>query len=260
MKLAIKLQDLLKQNESAIAAVSTFLSQKLAILDCTSIESVTPEQLALLFSSIPESWDLTEIEEVLDFSTVSTIFAHQLREWINQRGSTTQPKSITNYELKQNYLDIFNFRNEVIGDYRRYIESFLKIRDAKVKAFVDAELDKGQLWTEPLLQLNPTYKKGATVTELVQQRVLHQECDRYFSKYTFHYHQTQAFHTAQRQEPFVVTTGTGSGKSMTYVLPIFNDLLHHPEIEGVRAILVYPMNALINSQKEELDKFFTPGS
>ncbi|MDF5712433.1 MAG: DEAD/DEAH box helicase [Rhizonema sp. NSF051] len=255
MKLPIKLQDLLQQDERAITAASTFLSQKLAILDCTSIESVTPEQLALLFSSIPEIWDLTDIEEVLDFSTVNTILSHQLREWINKRGSTIQSKSITNYEFKQNYLDIFNFRNEVIGDYRRYIESFLKIRDAKVKAFVDAELDKGQLWTEPLIQLNPTYKKGAIVSELVQQRVLHEECDRYFSKYTFHYHQTQAFHTAQRQEPFVVTTGTGSGKSMTYVVPIFNDLLHHPEIEGVRAILVYPMNALINSQKEELDKF-----
>ncbi|MDF5727255.1 MAG: hypothetical protein PUP92_04270 [Rhizonema sp. PD38] len=182
MKLPIKLQDLLQQNESVIAAASTFLSQKLAILDCTGIKSVTPEQLTLLFSSIPVSWDLTEIEQIIDSSTVSTILSHQLREWINQRGSTIQLKSITNDELKLNYLDIFNFRNEVIGDYRRYIESFLKIRDAKVKAFVDAELDKGQLWTEPLIQFNPTYKKGATVTQLVQQRVLHPECDRYFSK------------------------------------------------------------------------------
>lgn len=109
------------------------------------------------------------------------------------------------------------------------------------------------------MQLNPTYKKGATVTELVQQGVLHPECDRYFSKegkpFHFHYHQQQAFLAAQRQEPYVLTTGTGSGKSMTYVAPIFDDLLRHPEIKGVRAILVYPMNALINSQKEELDKF-----
>ncbi len=30
----------------------------------------------------------------------------------------------------QAILDIFNFRDEVIGDYRRYIESFLKIRDS----------------------------------------------------------------------------------------------------------------------------------
>jgi len=130
-----------------------------------------------------------------------------------------------------------------------------------VKAFVDQELDKGQLWTDPLVQLNPTYKKGATVTELVKQRVLHRECDRYFSKdgkpMTFHYHQKQAFEIAQRQEPYVVTTGTGSGKSITYVVPIINDLLHHPEIQGVRAILVYPMNALINSQEEAIKEFLS---
>ncbi|MEH2321724.1 DEAD/DEAH box helicase [Nostoc sp.] len=175
-------------------------------------------------------------------------------------GRTAPPSSITNYELRTtNYLDIFNFRNEVIGDYRRYIESFLKIRDEKVKTFVDSELEKGQLWTDPLVQLNPKYRPGASVTTLVQQGVLHPDCTRYFSQYSeaysFHSHQKQAFETAQRQEPYVVTTGTGSGKSLTYVVPIINDLLHHPEIKGVRAILVYPMNALINSQEEELRKF-----
>ncbi|MEH2273929.1 MAG: DEAD/DEAH box helicase [Nostoc sp.] len=158
-----------------------------------------------------------------------------------------------------NYLDIFNFRNEVIGDYRRYIESFLKIRYQKVKTFVDNELEKGQLWTDPLVQLNPKYRPGVSVTTLVQQGVLHPDSIRYFSQYgeaySFHSHQKQAFETAQRQEPYVVTTGTASGKSLTYVVPIIDDLLHHPEIKGVRAILVYPMNALINSQEEELRKF-----
>ncbi|WP_228045803.1 DEAD/DEAH box helicase, partial [Tolypothrix sp. LEGE 11397] len=262
MKLPIKLQDLLQQNESAIVAASTFFSQKIALLDCTGVVTVTSEQLALLFSSIPEDWEFQEFSEILNLSTVNSIFNHQLQEWINQRLGHTQPQSsITNAELSNtNELDIFNFRNEVIGDYRRYIESFLKIRDSKVKEFVDAELDKGQLWTDPLVQLNPSYKKGATVKELVQQQTLHPDSENYFCKkdgtpFTFHYHQKQAFETAQRQEPYVVTTGTGSGKSMTYVVPIFDDLLRHPEISGVRAILVYPMNALINSQKEELDKF-----
>ena len=263
MKLPIKLQDLLQQNESAITAASIFLSQKLAVLDCTDVVTVTAEQLALLFSGIPENWDFKELEEIIDLSTINPVFRHQLQQWINQRsGRPDNQPSITNYELRTtNYLDIFNFRNEVINDYRRYIESFLKIRDPKVKAFVDQELDKGQLWTDPLVQLNPTYKKGATVTELVKQGLLHRECDRYFSKdgkpITFHYHQKQAFEIAQRQEPYIVTTGTGSGKSITYVVPIINDLLHHPEIQGVRAILVYPMNALINSQEEELKKFLS---
>ena len=156
-------------------------------------------------------------------------------------------------------LDIFNLRDEVIDDYRRYIESFLKIRDPRVQAFVDQELERGELWPDPLVQLNPAYKASSTVTELVQRGVLHPNCNRYFSKngqpFRFHYHQEQAFLAAQRQEPYILTTGTGSGKSMTYVVPIFDDLLRHPEIKGVRAILVYPMNALINSQKEEFDKF-----
>ncbi len=262
MAITVKLNELIQQPENAILSISTLLGQKLALLDCSGVVAVTPEQLTLLFTAIPETWQSTEIKEVFDFSTITPTFNHQLQDWINQRLGYIQPQtSITDYELTStNDLDIFNFRNEVIGDYRRYIESFLKIRDRKVKEFVDAELDKGQLWTDPLVQLNPSYKKGATVKELVQEQMLHPDCEKYFYKkdgthFTFHYHQKQAFETAQRQEPYVVTTGTGSGKSMTYVVPIFNDLLRYPEISGVRAILVYPMNALINSQKEELDKF-----
>ncbi|MBE9053240.1 DEAD/DEAH box helicase [Nostocales cyanobacterium LEGE 11386] len=261
MKLPVKLQELIEQPESFILTISDIIGQGKAIVDCTGVESVIPETLNLIFTKIPQDWDLAQLEEVFDFSTITAIFAKQLSNYINKRqGRITEPSSVANPKLSTtNNLDIFNFRNEVIGDYRRYIESFLKIRDPKVKAFVDQELDKGQLWTDPLVQLNPTYKKGATVTELVQQKILHPDSEQYFSKegkpFTFHYHQKQAFETAQRQEPYVVTTGTGSGKSMTYVVPIFDDLLRHPEIEEVRAILVYPMNALINSQKEELDKF-----
>lgn len=260
MKIAVKLQELLQQPETGILTISTLLAQKLGIIDCTGVHSVTTEQLNLIFTSIPKEWDV-ELKEIFDPSTLTDTFTTQLSQYIDQRlGRTPKQSSITNYKPQTaNYLDIFNFRNEIIGDYRRYIESFLKIRDPKVKAFVDQELDKGQLWTDPLIQLNPTYKKGATVTELVQQKVLHPNCEQYFSKnskpFTFHYHQKQAFEAAQRQEPYVVTTGTGSGKSMTYVVPIFDDLLRHPEIQGVRAILVYPMNALINSQEEELKKF-----
>jgi len=47
---------------------------------------------------------------------------------------------------EQQNLDIFNFRDEVVGDYRRYIDSFLKIRDPRVHQFVQNELDRGQLW------------------------------------------------------------------------------------------------------------------
>ncbi|HEY5138674.1 MAG TPA: DEAD/DEAH box helicase, partial [Methylococcales bacterium] len=159
-------------------------------------------------------------------------------------------------------LDIFNLRDEVIGDYRNYIESFLKIRDERVQSFVHGELEQGELWPAPLIQMNPSYKEGENVAALVQQGVLHPACKNYFANFTFRYHQVQAFLAAQRREPYVLTTGTGSGKSMAYVVPIIDDILRNPQIQGVRAILVYPMNALINSQKEEFDKFLktVPGS
>jgi ATP-dependent helicase YprA (DUF1998 family)/very-short-patch-repair endonuclease len=281
MKILVKLQELIPQSEAAILLISSLMGQKLALVDCTNIAKLTPEQLNLIFTHIPPEWDYPEITEIFNPDTLTQTFTNQLIAYIDHRLGRTPPTffnyelrsrsvsdslrgvaigNITNYELRiTNYLDIFNFRNQIIGDYRRYIESFLKIRDHKVREFVNQELEKGQLWTNPLVQLNPKYRPGATVTELVNSGILHPECAQYFSKngkpFHFHYHQQQAFETAEKQEPYVLTTGTGSGKSMTYVVPIFNDLLRHPEIQGVRAILVYPMNALINSQEEEIKKF-----
>jgi superfamily II DNA/RNA helicase len=157
----------------------------------------------------------------------------------------------------QQFLDIFQLKEEVLNDYRQYIESFLKIRDPKVREFVNQELDKGQLWPNPLIQLNPAYETGAEISTLINENILHPECDRYFSQFRFYRHQEQAFRCAFHQQPYVLTTGTGSGKSISYVVPIIDDLLRHPDIKNVRAILVYPMNALINSQAEEFKKFLS---
>ncbi|RZK79672.1 MAG: DEAD/DEAH box helicase, partial [Pedobacter sp.] len=62
--------------------------------------------------------------------------------------------------------------------------------------------------------------------------------------------------TALKHQHCVITSGTGSGKSLTYMATIFNDLLKNPPTEpGIRAIIVYPMNALINSQHEEIKRY-----
>ena len=44
---------------------------------------------------------------------------------------------------------------------------------------------------------------------------------------------------------------------MTYIVPIVDHVLHNRPADGrVRAIIVYPMNALINSQKLGIERFF----
>ena len=53
----------------------------------------------------------------------------------------------------------------------------------------------------------------------------------------------------------MLTTGTGSGKSLVYIIPIVDHVLRHGSGRGIQALVVYPMNALANSQEGELEKF-----
>lgn len=73
-------------------------------------------------------------------------------------------------------------------------------------------------------------------------------------------HQLQAWRTLLKEEPrsAVITTGTGSGKTECFMVPILEDLIREHErsktpLVGVRALFLYPLNALINSQQERLD-------
>lgn len=67
-----------------------------------------------------------------------------------------------------------------------------------------------------------------------------------------YYHQQQALLKANAGNNLVVTTGTGSGKTECFLIPIVNALLREQEKgtlnDGVRAIIIYPMNALANDQ------------
>jgi len=68
-------------------------------------------------------------------------------------------------------------------------------------------------------------------------------------------HQVEAIRLGTAGKDFIVTSGTGSGKSLTYIGSIFHYLLSHPNAAGVTAVVVYPMNALINSQFEEFSRY-----
>ena len=150
-------------------------------------------------------------------------------------------------------MSVFDLSQGVIGNYTRYVESFLTIKDNRIKGFVENELfQKRILWPDALVQLNPNYKKGLSVEELCRQGVLHPECAEIFP-FHLYYHQQEAIARALKKEHFIVTSGTGSGKTFTYFIPIFHHILsHNPQEEKVRAIIIYPMNALVNSQYEAL--------
>ena len=162
-------------------------------------------------------------------------------------------------------MDAFGVLRDVLEDYKSFVQGFLNIRDPVVLRKVEQEVSNGLMWPEPWLALNPAFQSGGTVSDLVARGLLHPGCVDIFRARTtedplgreisFHRHQGDAIEIAARGESYVLTTGTGSGKSMAYIVPIVDRVLRDGSGQGVRAIVVYPMNALANSQKGELEKF-----
>jgi ATP-dependent helicase YprA (DUF1998 family)/very-short-patch-repair endonuclease len=166
-------------------------------------------------------------------------------------------------------VDAFGIHRQLIQDYAAFTRSFVDIRDDRIAAVVDEVVDAGALWPDPWIQLNPNFEPGTTPDALVESGVLHQECGKIFRikkdradfgrEMRLHRHQTEAIHAASKRNNYVLTTGTGSGKSLAYIVPIVDRVLRRGPGQGVRGLIVYPMNALANSQFGELEKFLQFG-
>jgi superfamily II DNA/RNA helicase len=152
-------------------------------------------------------------------------------------------------------MNVFETHRKVIEDYTSYIESFFHISDPVINERVQEELRQGKLWPEPLLQFNPSFEKAGTVESLVHQGLFHRDFSSIFKGYSLYTHQQEAIQLGIQGRDFVVTSGTGSGKSLTYLGSIFHHLLNSSNTDGVQAVVVYPMNALINSQRDEINKY-----
>jgi len=166
-------------------------------------------------------------------------------------------------------MDVFELRNKLILDYESYIRSFVTIRDRPIRDYVERSLNSGLLWPEPLIQLNPSFEQGESIDSFVSRSVLHSDCSRIFRikadqrdpglPLCLHKHQSDAVAVAGEGRNYVLTTGTGSGKSLAYIVPITDYVVRQGSGKGIRAIVVYPMNALANSQYGELTKFLCHG-
>jgi hypothetical protein len=129
--------------------------------------------------------------------------------------------------------------------------------DLRIDEFVRAKLAVGELWPEAVLQLNPAYEQGPTLCELAASGAILADTARFFGPgLRLHRHQAEALAAARRGDNYIVSTGTGSGKSLSYLVPIFDMILRDGSARhSVRALIVYPMNALIDGQVEALNAF-----
>jgi len=165
-------------------------------------------------------------------------------------------------------MDVFDLRDRLVADYADYVRSFINIRDPQIAGKVEEKLQQGVLWPEPLIQLNPSFEPGGSIPDLISDHVLDPGCEKIFAikrddrppqPLRLYRHQRDAIHAARTGKSYVLTTGTGSGKSLAYIVPIVDFVLRNGSGKGIKAIVVYPMNALANSQFQELDKFINRG-
>lgn len=166
-------------------------------------------------------------------------------------------------------MNVFDLRDEIVRDYADFVGSFVDPSTNDIASAVESHFEGEKLWPEPMLQLNPSFETGRSIDELVDEGVLHQQCGMIFrvgkdkhpdgSPLRLHKHQEEAIRRAATGSNYVLTTGTGSGKSLAYIIPIVNHILANGSRRGIQAIVVYPMNALANSQHDELAKFLVHG-
>lgn len=154
-------------------------------------------------------------------------------------------------------MNIIKIYDDLKTNYKKYLSSFISIKDETIKDKVLGTIANEEGWPKALIQFNPNFKQGMSVNELIAKGLpIHPELSQFFQN-NFYFHQQQAIELGCQGREFIVTSGTGSGKSRTFMATIFNYLLLNQKdcVNKTIAIIVYPMNALINSQEQELTRY-----
>lgn len=149
-------------------------------------------------------------------------------------------------------------------DYKRYVSSILTVRDKEISKLAKDEVYHTNFVKGPFLETTLPFKDGKTLKELAEEGLVSTEFSKmgkrvHYEDWKLRVHQENALrHIIEDDRNMVVSTGTGSGKTECYLYPIFNQIMREKEQgkldAGVRALLIFPMNALANDQQKKLRK------
>lgn len=186
--------------------------------------------------------------------------------------------------------------NQVRMSYLRYLDSPFRLRYETLRDERRALLDQDrQLFRKPLIEpIAPYESSDMTVAQACGKLGINLQASDFITRGLFnkevplHKHQFQAWEASRAGKAVVVTSGTGSGKTECYLLPVFSYLVedvlrgwgtpdaipssyhwwryarqarisqrsHEPSErpKAVRALLLYPLNALIEDQLSRIRK------
>lgn len=159
-------------------------------------------------------------------------------------------------------IDPILFTSELKNTFRRYLYTANMTSDSEPRL-------QDRFWTEldapdriingPLIHCIPCYKQVQTLKQVIEahgspavsRKFLRLPQDQFDPTRPLYSHQLEALRLMEQGHNLVVATGTGSGKTECFLLPILQSIFADPTA-GLRAILIYPMNALANDQLDRL--------
>ncbi|OUY07429.1 DEAD/DEAH box helicase [Acinetobacter populi] len=144
------------------------------------------------------------------------------------------------------------------------------LRDVLGQQMSQAMGEDQSFLSSPVIEQMFAWKKGQPTLDDLSSELLHANvidaldhkengAYRFNRNYQPYVHQLQSWNALlEDKKSIVVTSGTGSGKTECFMVPILNDLYEEfiqagQSLTGVHALFLYPLNALINSQQERLD-------
>lgn len=147
----------------------------------------------------------------------------------------------------------------IVDKYIRYLSTIFEISDKTYADQFKQELNNQLTFAKgPFLDVTDPFYKGKSILELIECGVLPRNFKKIKMPLTrpLYHHQEKAINSVRDGKNIVVSTGTGSGKTESFLIPVLSHIINEDEANllgpGIRALIIYPMNALANDQVERL--------
>jgi Lhr-like helicase len=151
-------------------------------------------------------------------------------------------------------IDPIQISHNIRGRFLSYLKTTFGVSErygalnARLKDLLSQE---HRFFRGPYLQGLPPYQTDQSLNELVQEGVLPQEILKipFFDNVhrPLYRHQVDTIRLLRKGENVILASGTGSGKTLAFLIPLLAGILEDPR-PGIHALLLYPMNALVNDQ------------
>ena len=158
--------------------------------------------------------------------------------------------------------DVCSWPEFIRERYESYLKTSFFFRDRDLRrSFREALRDEGSLLKGPYSEVASGFRPGSVTAAELAEKYFPQQADELraaLMPHRLYSHQERAIRAVQEGgHNIVVATGTASGKTETFLYPILFELFREHlagdlDEPGVRALILYPMNALANDQRRRL--------